>query len=90
MGAEHSIEDPNEEGYRSLGKMFQGSVRNTYDTWSLVDLETPDGFLNLVMGQKVGPQRHVNHLNNCRDRMVGHRLKLTLQTVSEGFGFLKV
>ena len=48
MGEEHSIEDPNKEGYRSLGKMFQGSVRNTVGTWRLVDLETPDGFLNLI------------------------------------------
>ena len=48
MGEEHSIEDPNEEGYRSLGKMFQGSVRNTVGTWRLVDLETPDGFLNHI------------------------------------------
>ena len=48
MGEEHSIEDLNEKRYRSLGKMFQGSIRNTVGTWRLVDLETPDGFLDLV------------------------------------------
>ena len=48
MGEEHSIEYLNEEGYRSLGKMIQGSVRNTVWTWRLVDLEIPDGFLDLV------------------------------------------
>ena len=48
MSEEHSIEDLNEKGYRSLGKTFQGSVRNTVGTWRLVELETPDGFLDLV------------------------------------------
>ena len=43
MGEEHSIEDPSEEGYRSLGKMFQGYLRNAVGTWRLVDLETTDG-----------------------------------------------
>ena len=28
--------------------MFKGSVRNTVRAWRLVDLETPDGFLDLV------------------------------------------
>ena len=48
MGEEHSIEVPSEDGYSSLEKMFQGSVRNTVWTWRLVDLETPDGFLDFV------------------------------------------
>jgi hypothetical protein len=48
MGENHSFEDLNEEGYPSLGKMFQGSVKNTVGTWRLVDLESPDGFLDLV------------------------------------------
>jgi len=48
MGEEHCIEVLKEEGYRSLGKMFQGSVRNTVGAWRLIDLETPDGFLDLV------------------------------------------
>ena len=48
MGKEHCIEDLNQEGYCSLGKIFQGSARNTVGSWRLVDLETPDGFLDLV------------------------------------------
>ena len=48
MIEEHCIEVVNQEGYRSRGKMFQGSVRNTFRAWRLVDLETPDGFLDLV------------------------------------------
>src|SRR5215475_1910541 len=99
MGEQDSIEDLDQEGHRSLGKMLQGSVR--YAVWarSLADLETPDGFVNLVsVGElgfagrylKVRLQRHVNHLNNCRDRRVSHRLKLSLQSVSKGFGFLRV
>jgi len=99
MGEENSVEDPDQEGYRSLGKMLQGSVRYTVWASSLADLQTPDVFVNLVKvgllgfaGRrlKVRPQRHVNHLNNCRDRRVGHRLKLSLQSVSKGFGFLRV
>jgi hypothetical protein len=48
MGEEDCIEDVDQEGYRSLGKMLQGSVR--YIVWasSLADLETPDGFVNLI------------------------------------------
>jgi len=48
MGEENSIENPEKEGYRSLGKMLQGSVRYTVSARSLADLETPDGFVNLV------------------------------------------
>jgi hypothetical protein len=48
MGEENCIEDPDQEGYRSLGKMLQGSVRYTVWARSLDDLETPNGFLNLV------------------------------------------
>ena len=29
-------------------------------------------------------------LGNCRDRRIGHRLKLNLKTVGKGFGFLRV
>ena len=55
--------------------MLQSPVRNTFRARSIVDLQTPDGFLNLLMvgllviadrRQKVGPQLRVNHLNNCR------------------------
>jgi len=38
MSAGNYIENPEEEGYRSLGKMFQDPA----------DLETTDGFVNLV------------------------------------------
>jgi hypothetical protein len=48
MGEEDYFEDPDQEGYRSLGKMLQGSVRYTVWARSLTDLETPDGFVKLV------------------------------------------
>ena len=48
MGEKHCIEDLNQEGYRSLGKMLQGPVRNTVQARRLGDLGTPDGFLDLV------------------------------------------
>ena len=50
MGAENNVGDTGEEGNRSLGKMFQYLVRYTVRARSLADLETPDGFVNLVMG----------------------------------------
>jgi hypothetical protein len=50
MGEENCIENLGHEGYRSLGKMLQGPVRDTVGAWSLADLETSDGFLNLVRG----------------------------------------
>ena len=62
-------------------------------------LEAPDGFSNLVrVGQlwfagrvlEVRLQGHVNHLNDARDRKNGDRLKLSLQSVGEGFSFLRV
>jgi len=48
MVAEDCVEDLGEEGYHSLGKMLQGPVQDTVWTRSLADLNTPDGFLNLV------------------------------------------
>jgi len=48
MGEENCVEDLDQEGYRSLGQMLQGSVWYTVWTRSLADLETPDGFVNLV------------------------------------------
>ena len=51
MVGEHCFEDRDQEGYRSLGKVLQGPVRDTVKARRLVDLETPDGFLDLV---KVG------------------------------------
>jgi len=48
MGDDNCVEDPDQEGYRSLGKMLQGSIRYTVGARSLTDLETPNGFVNLV------------------------------------------
>jgi hypothetical protein len=48
MGEEDSVEDLDQEEYRLLGKMLQGSVRYTVWARSLADLETLDGFVNLV------------------------------------------
>jgi hypothetical protein len=47
MGEENRIKDLGQEGYRSLGKMIQGSVRCTVWAQSLSDLETHDGSLTL-------------------------------------------
>jgi len=44
---ENRIEDLGQEWYRSL-KMLQGPVRYTVCARSTEDLETPDGFVNLV------------------------------------------
>jgi len=98
MGEEKCIEDLGQEEVRSLGKMLQGLVRDTVRACSLGDLKTLDGFVNLFRvrqlrfvgkGQEVKSQHHVNHLINCRDRRIGHRLKLSLQTVGKGFGFIQ-
>jgi hypothetical protein len=43
MGAEDRVEDLNEEGYRSHGKMLQRSVRNTVRGRKRADLKAPDG-----------------------------------------------
>jgi hypothetical protein len=48
MGKEDCVEDPDQEGYRSLGKMLQGSVWYTVWARSLANLETPDGFVSLI------------------------------------------
>jgi hypothetical protein len=99
MGEEDSVEVLDQEEYRSLGKMLQGSVRYTVWARSLADLETPDGFVILFRvgyfgfaGRRLNVrlQRHVNFLNNRWDRRIGHRLKLSLQCVSKGFGFFRV
>ena len=99
MGAENRVEDMGEDGNRSLGKVPQYPVRDTVRARSLADLQTLDGYVNLVRGgelwfagrvYKVRPQRQVNHLNNCWDRRIGHRLKLSLQIVCKCFGLLGV
>jgi hypothetical protein len=48
MDEENCVEDLDQVGYRSLVKIIQGCLR--YIVWarSLADLETPDGFVNLV------------------------------------------
>jgi len=48
MGVEDRIEDQDQEGYSSLWEMLQGPVRDTVRAGSLADLETPNGFLNLL------------------------------------------
>jgi hypothetical protein len=54
MGAENRVEDTGEEGNRSLGKVLQCSFRYNVRARSLADLETPDGFVNLVRGSLAG------------------------------------
>jgi hypothetical protein len=48
MGEETGIKNLDQEIYRSLGEVLQGPVRDTVWARNLADLETPDGFLNLV------------------------------------------
>ena len=48
MCAENRIEDTGEEVNRSLGKILQFPVRYTVRARSLADLETSDGFVNLI------------------------------------------
>jgi len=54
IGEENCVEDLGQEGYRSLGKMLQGPVRDTVWARSLAEMETPDGFVNLVRFVKFG------------------------------------
>ena len=65
--------------------MLQYPVRDTVWARSLADPETPDDCVKFLRGgelwfagraYKVSPQRHVNHLNNSRDRRIGHRLNV--------------
>jgi hypothetical protein len=48
MGEEDRIENLDKNGYRSPWEILQGPVRVTVWPRSLADLETPDGFLNLL------------------------------------------
>ena len=48
MGEEDSVENQDQEGYRSLCEILQGPVRDTVEARSFADLETPDGFLKLI------------------------------------------
>jgi hypothetical protein len=48
MVVEKRVENLGEKRYRSLGTMLQGPVRDTVWARSLAELETPEGFVNLV------------------------------------------
>ena len=81
----------------SWEKTLESPVRDTVWARRLAELETPDGYLKIFRvgqlafagrGQEVRFQRHVNHLNNCRNRRNCHKLKLSLQIVGKGFEFL--
>jgi len=48
LGEEDRFENQDQKGYRSLWEMLQGPVHNSVWAQSLADLETPDGFLNLL------------------------------------------
>jgi len=48
LGKENCFENQDQKGYRSLWEMLQGPVRNSVWAQSLADLQTPDGFLNLL------------------------------------------
>ena len=48
---EDSFKNQDQVGYRSLWEMLQSPVRDTVRARSLADLQTTDGFLNLL---KVG------------------------------------
>ena len=50
MGAENRVEDMGEEGNLSLRKMLRCPVRDTVRARTLADLETTDGFVNLLRG----------------------------------------
>jgi len=50
MEEENRFEDTCEEGNRSLGKVLECSVQYNARARSLADLETADGFVNLVRG----------------------------------------
>ena len=96
MGVENRIEDLGREGDHSLGKMLQGPLWATLLAPKTAHLESPDDLVNIEgfgqlryagRSQKVRPQRHDNNLNNCRDRMIGHRVKLSLQNLGKVFAF---
>jgi len=48
MVEDNRVENLDQDGYRLLWEMLQGPVRDNVRTRSLADLETPDGFLNLL------------------------------------------
>ena len=48
MGEEDSVKNLDHWTYRSPWEIHQGPIRDTVLARSLADIETPDGFLNLV------------------------------------------
>jgi len=50
MCVENRVEYIGEEGNRSLWKVIQFPIRDNVRAWSLIDLETLDGFVNIVSG----------------------------------------
>ena len=48
MGVENRIEDLRQEGNRSLGKMLECPVRDTFLARNFPDVKTPNGSMNLV------------------------------------------
>jgi len=48
MGAENRVENTDEEGNCSFGKMLQCPLRCNVRAQSLADHETPAGFVNLL------------------------------------------
>ena len=48
MGDEDSVKNHDQEGYGSLWEMLHSLVRDTVQTRSFADLQTPVGFRNLL------------------------------------------
>jgi len=48
MGEEDTFKNQDQEGYLSLWVMLETPARDTVRAQSLADLQTPDGFLNLL------------------------------------------
>ena len=82
-----------------LGRCFSALFGKPFGPGALLNLRplkaslTSSGLVNcgsLAGLIEVRTERHVNRLNNCRDRRIGHRLKLSLQIDCKVFGFLRV
>ena len=48
MSEEDSVKNQDQDVYRSLWEMLQSPARDSVRTRSLEELQTPDGFLNLL------------------------------------------
>ena len=84
IGDENCV-DLNQEGYRSLGKMLQGSVRYTFWARSLADLETADGFVNLDRFINVGS---LAGISNKTEGLAPSRN--SLHSINKDFGHLSL